>query len=247
MTSFKLSRDIISGSFIFTPTFKNYTELFVASRSNFTRLTINSLVTGFGTTVIVIIIGSFAAYSLSRFRWRTVISAVVMGWLLFVHMLPPIIFVGPYYIITRQIGIYDTPMAVMMGYIVLWLPLAIWILHDFFSDVPKELEESAYVDGATRIQAFLKIIIPIARPGIAAAAVIVFVFCFKEFLFALVLTSTPNGMTIPVGIASFVQEWNIRYGEMSAAAFFASIPGMIMVIFMQRYIIKGMTLGALKG
>jgi multiple sugar transport system permease protein len=247
VTSLKVFKDVISGSLLFNPTFENYIEIFASRRSNFTRLTFNSVITSTGTTLIVIAIAALGAYSLSRFKWKRFISGAVMGWLLIVHMLPPIIFVGPFYIITRQVGIYDTPLAVIMGHIVLFLPLAVWILHDFFSDVPKELEESAFVDGATRFQAFWKIVVPTTKPGIMAAGVLVFVFSFKEFLFALSLTSTPNGMTIPVGIASFVQEYNIRYGEMSAASIFASIPGIILIIFAQRHIIKGMTLGALKG
>mgnify|MGYP006303966887 CR=1 FL=1 len=247
LTSLKLFKDIISGSLIFTPTFENYAELFVARRSNFLRLTINSILVSIGSTVIVLFIASLASYSLSRFPWKKWWKGLVMGWFLFINMMPPIIFVGPFYVISRQLNIYDSPLAVIMGHIVLFLPLGIWIMFDFFADVPKELEESAYVDGATRIQTFFQIVLPTTKPGMAATAMLVFVFSFKEFLFALSLTSTPAGMTIPVGIASFVQEYNIRYGEMSAAAFFASIPALVLLIVAQKQIVKGMTLGALKG
>jgi multiple sugar transport system permease protein len=247
LTSLKYFRDIVSGSFAFEPTFSNYEELFTGVRSNFYRLTINSLIVGFGSLLVILFITSLAAYSLSRFKWNRLYSAIVMGWVLFVNMLPPIVFIGPFYLIAQLLGIYDTPLAVIMAHTVLNLPLAFWMLHSFFSEVPKELEEAAAIDGCNRLMTFRRIILPLTRPGIAATAVLVFVFSWKDFLFALVLSSTPRGMTIPVGIASFIQEYNIRYGEMAAAAFFATIPALILVVVAQKHIVKGLTLGALKG
>lgn len=246
-TSLKLFRDIISGAILFSPTLINYQRLFDPSQSNFIRLTINSLVAGAGTMVVVLFVATLAAYSLSRFRWRALWSGLILGWLLFMHMLPPITYITPLYLITRSVGIYDTPLAVIMGHVVLHLPTAVWILFDFFAEVPKDLEDAAMVDGSSRLQALLYVILPLTAPGLAAAAVLVFVFSWRDFLFALTLTSTAQGMTIPVGIASFVHEYNIRYGEMSAAAFFATLPALILVAFAQRHIIKGLTLGALKG
>ena len=247
LTSFKFFRDVISGALIFTPTLSNYKQLFLASRSSFTRLTFNSLIIGTGSTLIVIIIGGLASYSLTRYKWSGIWSKVLLGWLLLVHMLPPIIFVGPFYLISRFLQIYDTWFAVIMAHVVLNLPLGVFMLYDFFAEIPSELEEAAWIDGASHIQTFWRIALPIIKPGLAATAVLVFIFSWKEFLFALSLTSTKAGMTIPVGIAGFVQEYNIRYGEMSAAATFASIPALILVIFAQKHIIKGMTLGAVKG
>ena len=247
LTSIKYFRDIVSGSFSFEPTIANYEELFTGSRSNFFQLTRNSLIVGFGSLVVVLFITSLAAYSLSRFKWRMIYSAIVMSWVLFVNMLPPVVFIGPFYLIAQTLGIYDSPLAVIMAHTVLNLPLAFWMLHSFFSEVPVELEEAAAIDGCSRLLTFWRIVLPLTRPGIAATAVLVFVFSWKDFLFALVLSSTPRGMTIPVGIASFIQEYNIRYGEMAAAAFFATIPALILVIAAQKHIVKGLTLGALKG
>jgi multiple sugar transport system permease protein len=247
LTSLKLFRDIISGSWAFDPTWRNYEQLFMSNRNNFVDLTRNSLIVGGLTLTVVIVISALGAYSLSRFKWRRAISGLVMGWLLFVNMLPPIIFVGPFYLIARNLDIYDTPLAIVMAHSILNLPLAFWMLHSFFADVPVELEEAAAIDGCSRLQTFLRIVLPIARPGIAATAVLVFVFSWKEFLFALTLASTPAAMTIPVGIAGFAQEYNVRYGEMAAAAFFATIPALILVFIAQKHIVKGMTLGALKG
>lgn len=246
-TSFKFFRDIISGSLKFTPTLVNYQRLFDPAQSNFLRLTANSLVIAAGTMAIVLVIASLAAYSLSRFRWRPLWSGLLLGTILFIHMLPPVTFLGPFYLIARSLNIYDTVLAVMMGHIILNLPTATWILLDFFADIPKELEEAAMVDGANRFQSLTQVLIPIIQPGIAAAGALAFIFSWRDFLFALSLTSTPRGMTIPVGISSFVQEYSIRYGEMAAGAFFAMVPALLMVAFAQRYIIKGLTLGALKG
>ncbi|HOC21191.1 MAG TPA: carbohydrate ABC transporter permease [Anaerolineae bacterium] len=247
MTSLKLFRDIISGSLAFTPTLVNYQRLFDPSQSNFLRLTWNSLVVAAGTMVIVLVIANLAAYSLSRFPWRPLWSGLLLGTILFIHMLPPVTFLGPFYLIARAFNIYDTVLAVIMGHIILNLPTATWILLDFFAGIPKELEEAAMVDGANRFQALTQVLLPIIQPGIAAAGALAFIFSWRDFLFALSLTSTPRGMTIPVGISSFVQEYSIRYGEMAAGAFFAMIPALLMVAFAQRYIIKGLTLGALKG
>ena len=247
LTSLKLFRDIISGSWSFTPTTRNYEQLFMSDRNNFTDLTRNSVVVGLLSLLLVQVIAALGAYSMSRFRWRRLISGLVMGWLLFINMLPPIIFVGPFFIIARTLGFYDTPVAITMAHSIMNLPLAFWMLHSFFADIPIELEEAAAIDGCSRLQTFLRIALPIAKPGIAATGVLVFVFSWKEFLFALTLSSTPRAMTIPVGIAAFAQEYNIRYGEMAAAAFFATIPALILVFVAQKHIVKGMTLGALKG
>lgn len=246
-TSLKYFRDIISGNLAFTPTLINYQRLLDPSQSNFLRLTFNSLVVAAGTMVIVLVISSLAAYSLSRFRWPKLWSGLLLGIILFIHMLPPVTFLGPFYLIARSLNIYDTVLAVMMGHIILNLPTTTWILLDFFAEIPKELEEAAMMDGASRFKSLTQVLLPMIQPGIAAAGALAFIFSWRDFLFSLSLTSTPRGMTIPVGISSFVQEYSIRYGEMAAGAFFAMIPALLMVAFAQRYIVKGLTLGALKG
>lgn len=247
LTSLKTFKDIISGSFIFTPSLTNYQEIFTGSRSNFLILTRNSLVTASAVAVLCGTIASFGAYSLSRFKWPRWLTLGITGWLLFVHMMPPIVYVTPYYLVTRTLGVYDTPIAVVVAHMVLNMPLAFVMMMNFFSEIPKELEEAALIDGCNRLQAFFRVLLPIVRPGLAAMAVLVFVFSWKEFLFALTLTTTTAGRTIPVGIANFVQEFNIRYGEMAAGSFFAMIPALILVLVAQRHIIKGLTVGAVKG
>ncbi|HNY20448.1 MAG TPA: carbohydrate ABC transporter permease [Flexilinea sp.] len=245
-TSLKLFRDIISGSLLFKPTLINYERLLNPSQSNFLRLTSNSLLIAAGTMAVVLVIASLAAYSLSRFNWHPLWNGLIQGIILFIHMMPPVTFLSPLYLISRALNIYDTPIAVIMGHIILTLPTAIWILLDFFAEIPKEIEEASIVDGASHFQSLTQVMLPIIQPGLASAGALTFIFSWRDFLFALSLTTTPRGMTIPVGISSFVQEYSIRYGEMAAGSFFAMIPALLMVAFAQRYIIKGMTMGALK-
>ena len=246
-TSLKSTADIYSGTFFFEAKSRNYEEIFTGSRSNFAELTRNSLVVSSAVAVICGVIGSLAAYSISRLNWSRWVSGGILVWLLFINMMPPIVFVTPYYLWARGAGIYDTPLAVIMAHMVLNMPLAVIMMMNFFAEVPKELEEAAVIDGCSLWQAFRLVIIPIVRPGLAAMAVLVFVFSWKEFLFALSLTTTSAGRTIPVGIANFVQEFNIRYGEMAAGSFVAMIPALILVLLAQRHIIKGLTVGAIKG
>ncbi|HNY93354.1 MAG TPA: carbohydrate ABC transporter permease [Flexilinea sp.] len=245
-TSLKFFRDIISGSLLFKPTLINYERLLNPSQSNFLRLTTNSLLIAAGTMAVVLVIASLAAYSLSRFNWHPLWNGLIQGIILFIHMMPPVTFLSPLYLISRALNIYDTPVAVIMGHIILTLPTAIWILLDFFAEIPKEIEEASIVDGASHFQSLTQVMLPIIQPGLASAGALTFIFSWRDFLFALSLTTTPRGMTIPVGISSFVQEYSIRYGEMAAGSFFAMIPALLMVAFAQRYIIKGMTMGALK-
>lgn len=247
LASLKYTRDIISGNLFFQPTLSNYGSLFSGSGGNFLRLLVNSVAASTGSTAIVIVIASLAAYSISRFAWPRWVSAVIIGWLLFAQMLPPIVFVGPFYLMARTLGIYNTPLALIMAYIVLDFPLAMFILRRFFADVPAEIEDAAAIDGASHLTTFLRIIVPIVSPGITAAALLSFIFSWNDFIFALSLTSTPSGMTIPVGIANFAQQFQILYGEMTAAAFFAALPAIVLVVFAQRYITTGLALGSVKG
>lgn len=245
LTSLKLPRDILARSFVFKPTTRNYTELFTSG--DFNQLIQNSLLASLGATLLVIVVSSLAAYSLSRFNWSRSIRNFVLGAFLLIQMLPPIVFAGPFYTISRALGIYDSPLALIMAYIVLQLPLATLILVEFFSGLPKELEEAAAIDGAGNWTTFFRIALPLVAPGIATAALLTFNFNWNDFLFALTLTSTPAGMTLPVGIAGFAQDYQVKYGNMTAAAMVATVPALLLVIFAQRYITKGLTVGAVKG
>lgn len=245
INSIKFFRDIATGALIFTPTLVNYERLFFSRQAAFIDNTVNSLVIAVSTTVIVLIVSTLAAYSLHRFRWPRMFVGIVAIWVLVVHMIPGVTLVGPFYLMFRTIGIYDTQLAVILAHVIVNLPMSIWIVQSFVVDLPRELEEAALIDGCSHLGAFLRVAVPLLAPGLAAAAILTFIFSWNEFLFALNLTSIDTA-TIPVGIAKFAQQYEIRYGEMSAAAFFATIPAVIFIAIAQRQIVKGLTLGALK-
>jgi multiple sugar transport system permease protein len=245
INSIKYQIDILTGNMAFTPTSSNYEDLFFSFQSNFVVNTINSLEVACVTTVLVVIVAALAGYSLERFHWPRYWSGIIAGWVLLFHMIPGVTIVGPYYVIFRELGLYDTQLALILSYLVLNLPIAIWIVQSFVSDLPVEMEEAAHIDGASNLRTFLQVVTPLIAPGLAAVAILTFIFSWNEFLFALNLTIT-NAPTIPVGIAKYAQEYQIRYGDMSAAAIFATIPAVIVVMIAQRQIVKGLTLGALK-
>jgi multiple sugar transport system permease protein len=245
INSIKFFKDIATGSLVFTPTLVNYERLFFSRQASFINNTTNSLIIAVATTVVVLVIATLAGYSLQRFRWPRLVVGVVGGWILVVHMIPGVTLVGPFYLMFRNLGIYDTHLAVVLAHLVVTLPISVWIVQSFVVDLPRELEEAALIDGCSHLGAFLRVSVPLLTPGLAAVAILAFIFSWNEFLFALNLTSTHTA-TIPVGIAKFAQQYEIRYGEMSAAAFFATIPAIIFIAIAQRQIVKGLTLGALK-
>lgn len=245
INSIKFFKDIATGALIFTPTLVNYDRLFFSKQAAFLNNTYNSVVIAVVSTVLVLVIATLAAYSLQRFRWPLMISGVLAGWVVLVHMIPGVTLVGPFYLMFRSAGIYDTHLAVILAHTVVNLPITLWITQSFLAELPIELEEAALIDGCSHFGAFIRVAVPLIAPGLAAAAILAFVFSWNEFLFALNLTSTQTA-TIPVGISKFAQQYEIRYGEMAAAAFFATIPAIILIAVAQRQIVKGLTLGALK-
>lgn len=243
--SIKYLRDIATGTLIFTPTLVNYERLFFSRQAAFLTNTVNSVVVAVGTTVLVMAVSTLAAYSLQRFRWPRLFTGIIGGWILLIHMIPGVTIVGPFFLMFRSLGIYDTQLALILAHTTINLPISIWILQSFLEDLPRELEEAALIDGCSHFGTFRRVVVPLIAPGLAAVAVLTFIFSWNEFLFALNLTSIKTA-TIPVGIARFAQQYEIRYGEMGAAAVFATIPAVIFVAIAQRQIVKGLTLGALK-
>lgn len=243
-TSLQLPRDIISGTLFFEPSLYNLQSTFGTYR--FGRLMINSLISASGATVVVLIVAALAGFSLGTFSWPRWWTTVILSSLLLIQMLPPVVFAGPFYLISRQIGIFNTPLALIMAYLVLQTPLAVLILHRFAISVPRELIEAAHMDGAHNYTVFARISLPLMTPGLTTAGLLSFVFSWNDFMFAVSLSSTTRAMTIPVGIANFAQDFQVLYGNIAVAAAFAAIPGFLMVMFAQRYVTRGLTLGAVK-
>jgi multiple sugar transport system permease protein len=224
---------------------ENYDTIF--GNAAFTKPLINSLAIAAIATLIAILLASMDAYALSRLEFTG--KALILSGALAVAMFPPISIVGSLFDIWRAIGLYDTYPGLIIPYMTFTLPLAIYVLSAFFREIPWELEQAAQVDGATPFQAFRKVIVPLAAPGVFTAAILVFIFAWNDFIFANTLTSTDNARTVPAALAFFTggSQFEQPIGAISAAAVVVTVPIVIMVLIFQRRIVAGLTSGAVKG
>lgn len=225
------------------PTVIHYISIFKGHP--FFRIILNSAVVASSTTLLSLIIGSLAAFGLTKLRFRY--NALILGLVLSVSMFPPIATVSPLYIIIRTLGLRDTWWSLIITYTTFSLPLSIWILTNFFREISDEIYLAAKVDGCTPFQAFYKIILPLSAPGFFTTAILVFIFSWNEFLFALTFTSTEASRTIPVGIALFPGLHEVPWGDIAAASIVVTIPLILLVLIFQKRIIEGLTAGAVKG
>src|SRR3954465_11984482 len=225
--------------------FDNYSGIF--HQSIFTRALVNSIGIAMISTVIAVTLASMPAYAIARldFPGKTAILAMALA----IAMFPPISVVGPLYNMWRNLGLFDTWPGLIIPYMTFTLPLAIFVLSAFFREIPWELEQAAQMDGATPAQAFRKVILPLAAPGVFTTAILVFIYAWNDFIFALSLTSTTRAQTVPPAIQSFtgVSQFTAPTGAIAAAAIIVTIPIVIMVLFFQRRIVAGLTAGAVKG
>ncbi|MEW6377478.1 MAG: carbohydrate ABC transporter permease [Thermodesulfobacteriota bacterium] len=225
------------------PTLGHYLSIFEGHP--FLRIILNSAIVAPSTTLLSLMFGSLCAFGLSKLRVRY--KGVILGFVLSVSMFPPIATVSPLYIIIRALGLRDTLFALILTYTTFSLPLSIWVLTNFFNEIPEEIYLAAKVDGCTPFQGFYKIILPLAAPGMFATAILVFIFSWNEFLFALTFTSTVSSRTIPVGIALFPGLHEVPWGDIAAASVVVTFPLIVLVFAFQRRIIEGLTAGSIKG
>ena len=230
-------------------TLDNYTALFEGGLdSPFLRPLINSILIALIATIIAITLAAFTAYAIARLKFPG--RGLILAGALAIAMFPPISVVGPLFDMWRALGLYDTYLGLIIPYLTFALPLAIYTLVAFFREIPFELEQAAQVDGATPTQAFRKVIVPLAAPGVFTAAILVFIFCWNDFVFAITLTSSPEGgQTVPAALAFFTGEsqFTAPTGNIAAAAILVTIPIILFVLFFQRRIVAGLTSGAVKG
>jgi multiple sugar transport system permease protein len=230
-------------------TFDNYKTLFDGGFTNspFLHPLINSIVIALIATTIAIVLAAFAAYAIARldFPGKTAILAGALA----IAMFPTISTVGPLFDMWRSIGLYNTYPGLIIPYLTFSLPLAIYTLVAFYREIPFDLEQAAQVDGATPAQAFRRVILPLAAPGTFTAAILVFIFCWNDFLFAITLTSSNASRTVPAALAFFTgtSQFTAPTGNIAAAAVIVTIPIIIFVLFFQRRIVAGLTAGAVKG
>ena len=227
---------------VFTPTLQNYADVFVGGE--FTRYFVNSAVIAVSTTLIALILGALAAYGFARFRFRGSFWLRMSS--LIPQMLPPITIIVPLYVLFNGLKLTDTRVGLIISYLTFTVPLAIWMMIGFFEDVPEDLEESAMIDGCTRLQALFKVSLPIVTPGLAATAILGFLYCWNEFLYAVILTGR-NARTLPVTITSFMTNKAILWGRIAASGSLVLIPVLIFALLAQRYLIQGLSRGAVKG
>ena len=225
------------------PTFDHYFSIFRAHP--FFRIIANSFIVACSTTFISLVIGSLAAFALAKLDVRR--KGLVLVFVLSVSMFPAIATVSPLYIIIRALGLRDTVFALIITYISFSLPLTIWILTSFFRSIPHEIYLASRVDGCTVFQSFYRIILPLSAPGLFATAILVFIFSWNEFLFALTFTSTVASRTIPVGIALFPGLHEVPWGDIAAASVVVTIPLILLAFAFQRRIVEGLTAGSIKG
>ena len=205
----------------------------------------NSLVVAALTTVVAVPVAAMCAYAIARltFRGRGLLLALILS----VSMFPQISIVPPLYLVLRTLGLLDTYPGLVLPYVTFSAPLAVWLLTGFFRQLPRDLEEAAMLDGATRFRALRDVVLPLAAPGVASAAILTFLYCWNEFLFALAFTLGPDRQTVPVAVTLFRGRYQVPWGQVLAATVVATIPVAILVAAFQRRIVAGLTSGASKG
>jgi multiple sugar transport system permease protein len=244
-TSFRPEQDIISDPTSLIPaalTLDNY--LATWRQTDFPQLMLNSLVVSVMTVVISLTLATFAAYSLSRsrFRGRGAVLMLYLG----IRIIPGVLLLIPLFIVMQQLGLLDTRVALALTYTTFTLPAAVWFMKGFFDGLPVDLENAARVDGCTRLGALFRVVLPLVRPGLAATAILVAIEAWNEVLFALLLTSTTESRTWPVGMRLLIGEFQLPWGQLTAAAVLSLLPVVVAFAFAGRAMIAGLTAGGLK-
>ena len=230
---------------LFNPTLEHYYDAFV-SRS-FGQYLITSAIVSIVSTACALTLGTLAAYSLARFRLPFNMDRKLSLWILSTRMFPAIVTAVPLFLMMRDLRLLNTRLSLIVVYTAFNLPFVVWMMRGFFVELPRDLEEAALVDGDSRLGALVRIVLPLVAPGLAATAVFCLIVSWNEFLFALILTQTDAAMTLPVGIAGRVTQYEIKWGVMSAAGVVAMVPILLFALAVQRYLVRGLSLGAVKG
>jgi multiple sugar transport system permease protein len=217
----------------------------VLIENNYWRSVVNSIVISTTTTFLVLLFSVPAGYAFSRFRFP--FDNVIFIGVIFSRLFPPIGIIIPYFQGIAALNLINTVPGIIIAQVYLWLPLMIYIMRNFFISIPEEIDESALVDGCTQFQAFRRIVLPLAMPGIASVGILTFLYSWREFLFSFMISSTTASKPISVAVFDFVGEVNVSWEMISAAGVVAIIPTVLVVIFFQQYIVTGLTSGALKG
>lgn len=238
--SFRPSSDTLARDLLFSPTLDNYRALL---GGNFPKSFLNSILASGGSTVLSLLLGVPAAYVLSR--WRFPLRRQVALWILVTRMAPPIAFTIPFFLAYRWLGLLDTVLGLALVYLTFNLALVVWMMQVFFDSLPESLEEAAYIDGCGVWEAFFRVTLPLSMPGLAATAVLCFIFSWNDFFYALILTRT-NAGTAPVAIVNFMQYEGWEWGKIAAGGTLVMLPVIVFTLLVRKYLVAGLTAGALK-
>jgi multiple sugar transport system permease protein len=242
---FKTQISLLQGEIFFTPTLASFREVLFSRTTEFMNNVFNSFVVAAASTVAILVAATLGGYAIERLNTPRWAVNTMLGWAVVFHMVPPITLVAAWFPIYREIGLDNTYLGLVLGHVAVHLPMALWLMTNFIRDVPVELEEAARIDGCSTPYLIWRIIVPLVAPGLAATAILMFIFSWNEFAVALNLTAKQTA-TVPVAIAKFAQGYEIKYGEMAATAALALLPALAFLLFGQRYIVKGLTTGAVK-
>jgi multiple sugar transport system permease protein len=233
-------------------TFTNYVDIFKpaafgenSGQSTFVLALRNSVIVSLGTTVVAMVFGTTAAYAFARFNIprKRGLLLVVLG----SQLLPPISIIIPLFRMFKTAALLDTLWSLILAYSTFSLPFVVWIMVGYFQTVPKELEEAARIDGASRFQAFVRVALPLAAPGLAATSIFTLLNAWDEFFFALIFTSTYAAKTVPIALAEFIGRHSVNWGMLVTGGFIASLPPIVLSLAFYRYIVSGLAAGGLKG
>jgi multiple sugar transport system permease protein len=240
-SSFKTQVDIISWppKLFFAPTLQNYQKVF--EEQDFLKYFLNSTIVGVVSVGLSLVLGLPAAYSIARYAQKKLSVFILLA-----RLMPGISFLVPWYIVFSRLNLMDSYTALMLSHMLIALPIVVWIMTTYFDTIPREMEESAMVDGATRQYAFFAIILPLSGPGIITATTLSFIFSWNNFMFSQVL-SMEKTKTLPIAVYNFVSYAEVDWGGVMAAAVAIMTPAIILTMIFQKYVVKGLTMGAVKG
>lgn len=249
VTSFKFTGDAYDPTFIpwvqFKPTLQGWHFVFVTAGERTFRSLRNSIVIAFFSSAAVLVLGSMAGYALARFifhKWKNNDIAV---WILSNRMFPPVAILIPYFLIMRTLRLLDNPLSIIIAHTILNLPLGVWLMIDFFKDLPKDLDEAALIDGCSFLGAFFRIALPLVAPGLVAVFVLSFIFSWNEFIFVLVLGFN-RAVTIPITIAGALTTKGLEFWKVATMSLIGVIPVVVLATLISRFLIRGLTMGAIK-
>lgn len=226
-------------------TFENYIGLFTDPYSDALLCLKNSIIITLSATALSVLIGSLAAYSLTHLRLPFKIVPIIAGMVLLLGFYPKVTVVIPYFVIMRNLGLIDTQIAIIIAFVGLNLPTTIWLMMTFYEELPKEIEQSAMLDGCGPWERFYKIVLPLSAPGLAVAAIMSALLCWIEFMIASSLAIV-NAKTLPIAVSAYLQDKGMHWGPMSALGTLTVVPVIFFCIFVQRYLVRGLTFGAVK-